>query len=179
MEEVRGPALEVSNKVQMIRELAKRLDVNESNGDALTVLMDSLDLASGLRDALESFATVVAVRLRLPEIGQSLDRSASEIKKVIELLRTALTTGVNEVPGEPSDQLRKIVQESLKNAKAVLKTLPSAITKMPSDPGNADDQIESAINNIMNEPWYGEAFRSRLKEEVINQASFASSSAES
>jgi len=179
MEEVRGPALEVSNKVQMIRELAKRLAVTKTTGDALTELMESLDLASSLRDALESFATVVAVRLRLPEIGQSLDRSASDTKNVIELLRTALTTGMIEASGEPSNQLRKIVQESLKNANEVLKRLPSAITKMPSDPGNTDDQIEIAINNIMNEPWYGEAFRSRLRREVINQVSFASSSEES
>jgi hypothetical protein len=179
MEEVRGPALEISSKVQMIRELAKRLDVDPPKGDALTGLMDFLELASGLRDALESFATVVAIRLRRPEIGESLDRSATDTKKVIELLRTALTTGVNELSAVPLDQLRQIVQESLKHTKEVLKALPSSITRMPSDPENAGDQIETAINNILNEPWYGETFRSRLKEEVINQVSYASSSEES
>src|SRR6185436_16571082 len=106
-------------------------------------------------------------------------KSATETREVIELLTTALKNGVNKVPDKPLKKLRKIVKESLENADAVLKMLPSAITKMSPPAGKARVRIETAINNIINEPWYGEAFPSRLGEEVINQVSFASSSEES
>jgi DNA polymerase III delta prime subunit len=171
MEEVRRPALDVVSKIEMIREWAGKLATQKSNNNDFSSLVSSLELAGRLRDALESLGTVVLIKLKEPALGQALDDLAVRMKVVIQDLTTALRKA-----GQPTttQQLENIVNESLDKSAKVLRTLPQAITRISPDEQNVS--IDDTLNLVNNEVWYEETFQARLREEVINQISYASSS---
>lgn len=174
MEEVRRPALDVASKVETILKLAGELapkNPNQPNPDDFSVLISALALTGRLRDALESLATVVIIKLQQPGLGEALVKLAARMKEVITDLTTALK---NAEPPKMTPQLQDIVNESLDESAKVLKTLPQAITKI--SPAEKNVSIDHTLNHINQEDWYEESFQARLREEVINQISYASSS---
>ena len=187
-EQVRGPALTLADCVLNICDIADetaKLEADSkkrgSKKQVLKRLIHSLALTSQLRDALESFATVVHEITPQSVKSKQLDRLAANTGTVIDEITDAITDDSQDATKDPLALLQDLINRSLRHSGTVLRTLPQEISKLKpqAPPLVQTDELRKAAADIKAHPWYSETFRERLVNEVVRQISYASSSEDS
>lgn len=186
-EQIRGPVTSMTESVLKICNIADdtvKLKADATGQqDVLKHLMKALNLGSDLRDALESFATVVDQTLRQSEIRDRLDVLAADTEKdVVAETASRITQGSQDDFSKILASLSDILDRSISESAGVLSALPTQITELQTAPESAPAtlaDLKATVATIKKYQWYSEAFLERLGREVVWQVSFASSSEES
>ncbi len=173
-EQIRGPSLRLADSLIVICELAHTInELTRKRQDPFLKATNALLAANGLRDSLESLATVVSFNLRQPKLGRRLDNLALRTETVIFEITTAITQNQSKDLDKARSSLQRILKASIRFAGKGATALPSEIIGKRKPTTSAG--LWAAADQIKNYPWYSEVFVERLGREIAEQVSFASS----
>lgn len=185
-EQIRRPAIKLADTVLKLCDIANNTATLEANTpkerNLLKRRIEVLKLGRELRDALESFATVVDVTLRRADSRDNLDKLAAQTIVVIGKTTSEITQDSQEEITAVLESLKKILDGSINEAANILSVLPTEITvsKIESKPSSTNrEKLRELAVSIKKYEWYSDALRERLGREIVWQISFASSNEES
>ena len=181
LEEVRLPAINISETVLQICRIAERIQRSKAPATPLSSTLELFRMASDLTNAIENLATLVEINFRMPGIGVELKKLSTAATDAIDQIATAIK---NHAKG-PLPSLEPILESCINQAGVVLDALPKAIIKITKDeerdgwkltPATTAQVLHAVATRIQQDfTWYGDALRDRLHTEIMSQVSYAAS----